>query len=69
MAHPDPLGEADHGGDPKEKIDADTPEQETRRIELAQALAAAGLAVEHKECVRIRSEKGTRWGGRLLKAA
>jgi hypothetical protein len=28
-----------------EKIDADTPEQESKRIELAQTLAAAGLAV------------------------
>ncbi|MFJ5534918.1 hypothetical protein [Streptomyces sp. NPDC093261] len=28
-----------------EKISADTPEQEAKRIELAQALAAAGLAV------------------------
>lgn len=31
--------------DLKEKIAADTPEQEAKRIELAQALAAAGLAV------------------------
>jgi hypothetical protein len=31
--------------DLKEKIDADTPEQEAKRIELAQVLAAAGLAV------------------------
>ncbi|MFI1701430.1 hypothetical protein ACH419_36495 [Streptomyces bobili] len=31
--------------DLKEKISADTPEQEAKRIELAQVLAAAGLAV------------------------
>ncbi|KOV94618.1 MULTISPECIES: hypothetical protein [unclassified Streptomyces] len=31
--------------DLKEKIAADTPEQKAKRIELAQALAAAGLAV------------------------